>query len=220
MRVALVVLLSIGIVNVSRALALDGEHHRIPWSISLVAYDGVDFGDTVKVPMKEAVEFIESRSRFKLQVNAWQSDEVHSFTNFSCAPGNCVVVGRADVNTSRFPAQDSFVLLWTLNGRLPLHAGSTWCADWGISAGGINRPYASIPTDPWWYTNTPYGGFNSRAAQILVHEIINTINCKLREPPYSCRELNSSLAGAEAIVEADRLEKLTADCYERFEQFH
>lgn len=91
-------------------------------------------------------------------------------------------------------------------------------AHWGVAdgvfKGKLNRPYITIPVDPWWYNNEPFEGFNSRAAQIMTHEIINAISSKLEVEPYNCMPLvaESGITNA-SEYEASRLTKLTHDCY-------
>jgi hypothetical protein len=71
--------------------------------------------------------------------------------------------------------------------------------------------------DPWWYNNEPFGGFRSRAAQIMTHEIINAINAKLEVAPYFCAPLVSAPGVTHAFeYEASRLAKLTEKCYQKY----
>ena len=86
-----------------------------------------------------------------------------------------------------------------------------------MEKGGINRPYIIISVDPPWYNNEPYQGFDSRAAQIMTHEIINAISSKLEVEPYNCLPLSPDPGITYAAdYEASRLAKLTDDCYRKY----
>jgi hypothetical protein len=109
------------------------------------------------------------------------------------------------------------MLLWEAGDNPPLLAGGTWGVANGVPKGGINRPYITIPADPWWYNNEPSGGFRSRAAQIMTHEIINVINAKLAVAPYFCAPLLPDRGLTNAFeYEASRLAKLTEKCYQKY----
>ena len=52
--------------------------------------------------------------------------------------------------------------------------------------GGKERIYATIPVDIWWYDDASQTNFKTKAPQIMVHEIINTIRGTLQMSPYYC----------------------------------
>ena len=72
-----------------------------------------------------------------------------------------------------------------------------------------------MPVDQWWYVNEPHDGFKSRAAQILTHEIINTIQAKVQAVPCRCTRLTATVGLPSAEYEAERLAKLNNGCYDR-----
>ena len=90
------------------------------------------------------------------------------------------------------PVSTSYIFLYKMNGRRPAQAGSALGLDFGLIIGGRPRPYATVPTDMHWFVNTPNQGFNSWAAQIVTHEIINTIQAKLEARPYRCGQLTGT----------------------------
>ena len=53
----------------------------------------------------------------------------------------------------------------------------------------------------------------SWAAQILTHEINNTIQAKIEAPPYRCKQLLATQGLPGDKYEGERLTKLTDQCY-------
>ena len=84
---------------------------------------------------------------------------------------------------------------------------------YGIRNGGKRRTYATAPTDQWWCVNEPHEGFESRAAQVLTHEIINTIQGKIEAPPYRCQPLTATVGRPALDYESERLLNLSDACY-------
>ena len=80
--------------------------------------------------------------------------------------------------------------------------------------GGKRRPYATIPTDQPWFINEPNNGFRSWAAQIVAHELINTIQAKIEAAPYLCGQLKGKPAARADRHEAERLRGITNACYD------
>jgi hypothetical protein len=184
--------------------------------------DGIDRREKYSIPVKEAVGFVSSYSRFKVQFSGEDFDIPHTYTFYNCAAGpqQCVTVNKWDLDPSIWdsvPTRDFYMLLWDTAGNLPLQAGGTWGVADGVYKGASNRPYITIPVDPWWFNNEPFEGFNSRAAQIMTHEIINAINAKLEVEPYNCSPLVADPGITYASdYEASRLSKLTDDCYLKY----
>lgn len=184
--------------------------------------DGVDVTDTYSIPLAEATAFIADHSRFTLVTEYDESSLPHTYTFYDCNEGEqtCVVTNMQDIDSGlidTLPIADSYMFLWKRYEHPPLQAGSTWGASEGILKGGILRPYATIPADIWWYTNDPFEGFRSRAAQIMTHEIINLINSKLEVAPYNCQSLLPDPDTTTAYKsEASRLNKLTTSCYQNY----
>jgi hypothetical protein len=195
---------------------------NIKWKATAILFDGIDKREKYSIPIKEAVDFISSYSRFKVNFSGEVSDSSHTYTFYDCAEGPqaCVVVNKWDVDPfiwESVPTRDFYMLLWDTAGNPPLQAGGTWGVSEGVYKGGLNRPYITIPVDPWWYNNEPFEGFSSRAAQIMTHEIINAINAKLEVEPYNCSPLVADPGITDATeYEANRLSKLTDDCYLKY----
>lgn len=195
---------------------------NIQWRARAILLDGIDTKEKYSIPVKEAVNFISSNSRFKVQFSGEVFDIPHTYTFYDCylGPQQCVMVNKWDVDPfiwESVPTRDFYMLLWDTGGNPPLQAGGTWGVAEGVYKGGLNRPYITIPVDPWWYNNEPFDGFNSRAAQIMTHEIINAINAKLEVEPYNCSPLVTDPGITNASeYEASRLSKLTDDCYRRY----
>jgi len=195
---------------------------NIKWKAGAILLDGIDAKEKYSIPMKEAVDFISAHSRFKVSFFSEVSNSPHTYTYYDCSEGpqTCVLVNKWDVQQSvwdALPTRDFYMLLWNTAGNPPLLAGGTWGVADGVYKGGLNRPYITIPVDPWWYNNQPFEGFRSRAAQIMTHEIINAINAKLEVAPYFCSPLvaDPGITFA-ADYEASRLTKLIDDCYQKY----
>jgi hypothetical protein len=194
----------------------------IRWTATAILLDGIDTREKYSIPVKEAVNFVSSNSRFKVQFSGEVFDLPHTYTFYDCDAGlqQCVMVNKWDIDPSVWesvPGRDFYMLLWDTAGNPPLQAGGTWGVADGVYKGGLNRPYITIPVDPWWYNNEPYEGFNSRAAQIMTHEIINAISAKLEVEPYNCSPLVADPGITYASeYEASRLSKLTDDCYRKY----
>jgi len=201
------------------AVGLPGN---IQWRATAILLDGIDTTEKYSIPVKEAVNFISSNSRFKVQFSGEVFDIPHTYTFYDCGlgPQQCVVVNKWDLDPSVWEAvrtRDFYMLLWDTGGNAPLQAGGTWGVADGVYKGGLNRPYITIPVDPWWYNNEPFEGFDSRAAQIMTHEIINAISSKLEVEPYNCLPLSPDAGITYAAdYEASRLAKLTDDCYRKY----
>ena len=193
---------------------------NIEWKAGAILLDGIDRKEKYSIPVKEAVGFVSDHSRFKVSFFSEVSDSPHTYTYYSCLPRQCVVVNKSDLQQSVWddiPTRDFYMLLWNSDGNPPLQAGGTLGVADGVYKGGSNRPYITIPVDPWWYNNDPFEGFNSRAAQIMTHEILNAINAKLEVEPYYCDPLVADPDITRAWdYEASRLSKLTDDCYQKY----
>lgn len=185
--------------------------------------DGIDQNNKVIEPLEEAIGFVENFSKFDITYSLAFSSFSHTYTKYDCSEGlqTCVVVNYWDIDGAimdSLPVADSYIIFWNTNNQPPLQAGSTWGVTHGILKGGINRPYATIPVDIWWYNNNPFEGFQRRSAQIISHELINIINAKLEVAPYYCASLvGVDVEGGTAYeYESGRLKKLTDDCYNKY----
>jgi hypothetical protein len=196
--------------------------NNIRWTGGAILFDGIDKQEKYSIPVKEAVDFMSAHSRFKVSFFSMVTDSLHTYTYYDCPEGSqtCVMVNKWDVAQTvwdAIPVRDLYMLLWEAGVHPPLQAGGTWGVADGIPKGELNRPYITIPVDPGWYTNDPFEGFNSRAAQIMTHEIINAINAKLGVAPYYCSPLVADPGiTAASEYEASRLSKLTDDCYRKY----
>ena len=225
-RFGFLILLSLFVFLTSSAKAAQRLPKNIPWRATAIFLDEFDTEEKYSIPVKEAVEFISSHSRFKVRFSDKVFDIPHTFTFYDCDIGRqrCVLVNKWDVDPSVWDSvrrRDFYMLLWDTAGNPPLLAGGTWGIADGVFKGKLNRPYITIPVDPWWYNNEPFEGFNSRAAQIMTHEIINAISSKLEVEPYNCMPLvaESGITNA-SEYEASRLTKLTHDCYLKYLQIN
>ncbi len=194
------------------------------WNLHVLVLDKIDRKEKADIPLEEAIKFIEQRSRFKFKYEVTQYSGFHGYTKYNCDNSEeCVVVNYSDISSSRInalPVADSYLFLWNAGKNIPLHAGSTWWVEYGILKEGIKRPYATVPADPWWYNNEPYEGFNSRAAQILAHELINTISAKIEVEPYNCEPLVGTDGDPATKHEGDRLAKLNEECYRKILKYN
>lgn len=186
----------------------------VPWHLVVLLLDNVDLVEKVSIPLKEVANFLRLQSRFKLNLTFMTFDAAHGYTG----PNE---VNRYDLHWSALPSSwiaqippcSAVLALYKLNGRLPIHAGSTWSLPYGIPVNGKLRPYSAVYTDLWFYNNDPYEGFNSRAAQINAHEINNGIQGKLEASPYNCGQLVGTPGDPAYKYESDRLHCIGPDCY-------
>jgi hypothetical protein len=194
----------------------------IRWKATAILLDGIARRQKYSIPITEAVDFIRMHSRFQVVIDAIVSPKPHTFTYYNCPAGRqtCVLVNEWDLDQSvwdALPTRDFYMLLWEAGDNPPLLAGGTWGVVHGVPKGGRNRPYITIPVDPWWYNNEPFEGFRSRAAQIMTHEIINAINATLEVAPYFCAPLVPDAGLTNAFQsEASRLARLTEKCYQKY----
>ncbi len=200
---------------------------RIPWSLTVVVMDGTNPRSRAELPVWEAVRFIERRSRFAFDVKFVVDSTRHTYTPYYYGrdrnrdgKGDEVryVMMGWDVPASvidPLPVTSSYLFLYKLNRRPPAQAGSAMGLDYGIMKGGKKRPYATIPTDQPWFVNEPNHGFRSWAAQIVAHELINTIQGKLEAAPYLCGQLKGRPGTRADRYEAERLRGITSACYDR-----
>ena len=184
--------------------------------------DNIEKDKKVIQPVEEAIRFIEENSKLKISYNIIEASESHGYTN-ACAGGTadgrteCVWVAAWDLSDDLLkflPDSSSYVWFWKLNGKIPLNAGSALGPPFGIRENGKEGPYASIPVDIWWYDDNSQENFTTRSAQIIVHELINTIKGTLESDPYYCTAPTGKDGDPAYIHEADNLKNL-ADCIEK-----
>jgi hypothetical protein len=203
------------------------ENGRIPWSLTVVVMDGTNARSRAELPVWEAVRFIERRSRFAFDVKFVVDNTRHGYTPYYYGrdrnrdgKGDDVryVMMGWDVPaavTDPLRVSSSYLFLYKLNRRPPAQAGSAIGLEFGIMKGGKRRPYATIPTDQPWFVNEPNHGFRSWAAQIVAHEVINTIQAKIEAAPYLCGQLKGKPGSRADRHEGERLRGITSSCYER-----
>jgi hypothetical protein len=206
---------------------VSSDNVSVPWGLTVVLLGPMDPVQHAEIPVKEAISFIEARTRLVFDVQYVAGYPTYDYTPYRFGPdidgdgaGDDVAYLMMGWNISTsvidsLPVTSSYLFLHTMNGLRPLQAGSALGVDYGIWKGGKPRPYSSVPTDQWWYVNEPYGGFASRAAQILTHEIINTIQGRIEAAPYHCPQLTATWGLAPAQFESERLLKLNDACYEK-----
>ena len=202
---------------------------KIPWKLTVVVMDGADRVEKAEIPVREAIEFIEKRSRFVFEVDYVESSLPHGYTPYLMPreKGKKREYAYAMMGWNlprRFvrnlPVSTSYIFLYKMNGRRPAQAGSALGLDFGLIIGGRPRPYATVPTDVHWFINNPNHGFNSWAAQILTHEIINTMQAKLEARPYRCGQLTGTPNVRPDQHEGERLASISEKCYERITRYH
>lgn len=213
--------------TVTRSAASDPAP-KIPWKLTVVVLDGADRVEKAEIPIREAVAFIEQRSRFVFEVDFVESTVQHGYTPYPMprVKGKKREFAYAMMGWNlprRFvrnlPVSTSYIFLYKMNGRRPAQAGSALGLDFGLIIGGRPRPYATVPTDMHWYVNTPNQGFKSWAAQILAHEIINTIQAKLEARPYRCGQLTGTPGVPGNQHESERLTGISEKCYGRITRY-
>jgi hypothetical protein len=202
------------------------DHPSVPWHLTVVLMGPIDSVQQAEIPIKEAVSFIESRTRFVFDIQYVTTYPSFDYTPYHLGPDNdgdgqgdevaYLMMGWniPQSTIDSLPISSSYLFLYAMNGLRPLQAGSALGVEYGIVKGGKPRPYSTIPTDQPWYVNEPVDGFASHAAQILTHEIINTIQGKIEAPPYNCPQLSAKWGLPPAQFESERLLKLNDACYE------
>jgi hypothetical protein len=221
--VALVVLtlLAVSVTSVSAQFEQLGEDEKIPWKLTVVIMDGVDSVEHAENPVKEAVAFIEARTKLKIDVEYRIDFSYHDYTPYATGP-DLDGDGRGDEWAylmmswnlppsliEELPSSDSYLFLYKMFGWRPLQAGSALPLEYGMWKGTVSHAYATVSADQWWFLrNEPYEGFNSRAAQIITHEIINTIQAKVEAPPYRCSKLTATVGAPGTTFDQSRLATL------------
>jgi hypothetical protein len=104
---------------------------NIQWKATAILLDGIDTREKYSIPVKEAINFISSHSRFKIQFSGEVFDLPHTYTFYDCdaGPQQCVIVNKWDLDTSIWESvrtRDFYMLLWDTAGHPPLQAGGTW----------------------------------------------------------------------------------------------
>ncbi|MEO7539298.1 MAG: hypothetical protein ABIV21_04685, partial [Pyrinomonadaceae bacterium] len=192
---------------------------KVPWKLTVVILDGIDRSEKADIPVKEAVAFIEANSRFVFEVEYVVSPAKHGYTPYRMPDRkfSYAMLGwnLPDRLVRSLPVSSSYLFLYKINGRRPAAAGSALGLDFGLIKGRKARPYATAPTDMHWYINEPNQGFKSWAAQILTHEIVNTIQAKVEARPYRCGQLTGTPGVSGNIHERERLASMTDKCYKR-----
>lgn len=187
----------------------------IPWRLHTIILDGVDRAVKYDPVIANARAIIEANSKFRIQDGVSIISDVHTLTHYDCAngPQTCVVCNSFDLPQQVWdlvPVADSYLILWNALPEPPLQAGSTWGIANGVMKGGISRPYATVPVDPWWYKS-------DSTNNILTHELINCISCKIEVAPYNCPGLSGTPGEQDSyLYEKSRLEKLTDDTYRKY----
>ena len=200
------------------------EDNRIPWTLTVVSMDGLNRSEVVDTPLREAIDFVEKFSMFKINLNVVETQEPHTYFSYLDDFGREVFnMLRDQIPLSvrnALPVSHSFVFLYKMFGRLPAQGGSTLGVPDGIPSpptGKIRRPYSCIPADVAQYGSQPFEGFSTQRAQILAHEIINGINCVTSWTPYNCTEMIGITPRAYEY-ESERLQCLTDDDYDILRQ--
>lgn len=187
--------------------------NTVPWHLVVLLLDQLDEVDKAHTPLKEVARFLHAESRFDLKLTFLTFNDKHEYTYDPTS-------NRYDLHWGVLPAKwiaqippcSAVLALYKLNGRDPIHAGSTWGLAQGVPVNGKLRPWAAIPVDLWFYNNDPYEGFKCRSGQICTHEIVNTIRGKMEAAPYFCT-LGVATNGDPAWrYETDRV-RLEPGCY-------
>jgi len=209
----------------AQAIATEPRNAKIPWMLTVVLMDAANQTEQAEIPVKEAIAFIEAHSRFDFTVRYVTSNAIHGYTPYKIGedknrdgkPDDTAYAMMAwnipKPAIATLPLSTSYLFLYKLKGKKPVQAGSALPLTYGILKGGKPRPYATVPVDMWWYVNTPQQGFKSWAAQILTHEINNTIQAKIEAAPYKCKQLLATQGLPGDKYEGERLTKLTDKCY-------
>ena len=101
-RLCFLILLLIFAFLTSSAKAAQRLPKNIQWRATAIFLDEFDTEEKYSIPVKEAVEFISSHSRFKVRFSDKVFDIPHTFTFYDCDIGRqrCVLVNKWDVDPS------------------------------------------------------------------------------------------------------------------------
>ena len=96
--------------------AAAGLPGNIQWRATAILLDGIDTTEKYSIPVKEAVNFISSNSRFKIQFSGEVFDIPHTYTFYDCDTGlqQCVMVNKWDLDPSIWesvPTRDFYMIL-------------------------------------------------------------------------------------------------------------
>ena len=189
------------------------------WHLVVLLLDGLNEVEKAHIPLKEVARFMRATSRFDLKLTFLTFNDAHGYSG-------PYAENRYDLHWSALPQKwiakippcSAVLSLYKLNGKAPIHAGSTWSLADGININGKLRTYAAIPTDLWFYNNEPYEGFTCRSGQICTHEIVNTIQGKLEAPPYNCGTM-AGVPGTPAWeYESNKMSDIGPRCYQALGQ--
>lgn len=157
------------------------------WHIVVLCLDKIDQRDKAEKAVNEFGRFLKQESRFYLKATYLTFNDPHGYTGPS--PED-----RYDLHWSALPQKwldeipdcDAVMALYALHEKLPIHAGSTWALRDGLMVRGKRRCWAAIPTDLWFYNDTPIDLFKYWKGQIFTHEGVNTIRGTAEADPYYC----------------------------------
>lgn len=199
--------------------------YRVPWKLVVPVMDGADKYSKAMVPLKEAIAYIEAHSQFKFEVEFIETKIAHEYSKFIDEGRDKFIMLAKDIKPGfieSLPVAASYLFLYKLFHLEAFQAGSAMGVSEGILKNGKGRPYSTVPVDSWWYVNNPpplhpdlprdTPNFTSWAAQILVHEIINSIQCLLEVAPFNLR-FEFPDHKAPWIFEAGRLACITPKYY-------
>lgn len=200
----------------------------VPHNLCVVVMDGADRTEHVDIPLKETISFLEMWSRFRFNLTVIETKESHTLDTVVLPSGALVYRMLRDNMTPEFlnnlPLADSYLFLYSTRDPLtgvfqdPHQAGSSMGVPDGILKNGLRRPYATVVWDVRWYGNWPTGGFNSQAAQILVHEQNNNINNITAWTPYNCTPFDVTGGPSAYEHEKKRIQTLTSACYRKIKK--
>jgi hypothetical protein len=132
---------------------------RVPWRLTVVLMGAIDSVQQAEIPVNEAIEFIEARTRFEFDVQYVTTYPTFDYTPYHVGPDSdgdgagdeiaYLMMGWNIPQTTidSLPVSSSYLFLYTMNGLRPLQAGSALGVKHGIMKGGKPRPDSSIPTD-------------------------------------------------------------------------
>ena len=207
--------------EVGRVINSEGTINLPTLSLKVVVLDGINVGENIDTQVREAVTFVNKFYGVKINYSIVISPSTHGFTKYDGCENNTtssctVVVNQQDLATSTrqlLKDADIYALYWKSFPYSPLQAGSTWGPSMGIVDNKGSHPYTTIPVDIWWYLDDSQIGFSTRGAQILTHELVNSLYTLAEAKPTLCKNIPTTDTNLDSYkFESVRLKSLYNTC--------
>ena len=136
----------------------------------------------------EAKDWVEKNSKFDISYQHVTDSPISESEKIHDEAKDCYWIYPGNLNSdrkSKFKEDVNVNLLFWGHESKPCLAGGTFGGREGI----YRRPFVDIPYDVWWWSEPPNPEFgwdlSNQGAAVVVHELVNAIQCIIRDPqPY------------------------------------